>query len=290
MRHCISNEKISVIIDSCGAEICSVKDNKGKEYIWEADGTYWGRHAPVLFPVVGKFRDCRYRYKDQEYSMGQHGFARDMEFVCRKQKEEEIWFELQDDEETRSQYPFAFTLMIGYRLRGQALSVIWRVKNGSQQEKMYFSIGAHPAFVCPWAEHLETPYRLGFAGKENLSYRFLNEEGLLEEKVHTLLLEDGKKTITPDFFDESAYVIEDGQLSEVALETPEGEAYVTVRFDAPVVGIWSPEKKHAPFVCIEPWYGRCDKADFTGRLEAREWGNVLLPQKEFERSYEIIFG
>lgn len=289
MEYSLSNGIISVTIDSHGAEICSVKNSEGKEYIWNADSTYWGRHAPVLFPVVGKFNGCVYRYNEKEYSMGQHGFARDMEFTCKKQGENEIWFELCDNEQTRKVYPFVFSLQIGYRIHENAVEVLWRVLNKDEKEKMYFSIGAHPAFVCPWAESLQKPYRLMFSGSKELSYRFLNADGLLVEKAYELKLEDGQKEIGEHFFDESAYVFEDSGLSEVALVTPEGNPYVTVRFDAPVVGIWSPEKKQAPFVCIEPWYGRCDKVDFSGTLEEREWGNVLAPKEVFEHSYEILF-
>ncbi len=289
MEYYLNNGIISVTIDSHGAEICSVKNNKGNEYIWSADSTYWGRHAPVLFPVVGKFKDCVYRYHNQKYSMGQHGFARDMDFVCKGQDDKEIWFELCNNEKTMQVYPFAFSLKIGYRIYDNCIEVLWQVRNEDEMEKMYFSIGAHPAFVCPWAESLEAPYRLMFPKKKELSYRFLNADGLLLDKTYKLLLENECVLLQDHFFDESAYVFEDSQLSEVALVTPEGNPYVTLSFDSPVVGIWSPERKHAPFVCIEPWFGRCDRSDFSGSLEEREWSNVLAPQEVFQHSYKIMF-
>jgi len=76
----------------------------------------------------------------------------------------------------------------------------------------------------------------------------------------------------------------------VALVTPDGRAYVTVSFDMPLVAVWSPEKKQAPFVCIEPWCGRCDAVDFLGSLEEREWANSLAPGGVFETSYDIRIG
>lgn len=289
MKYRIDNGIMFVVIDSHGAEICSIRNEDGKEYIWNADSDYWGRHAPVLFPVVGKFKENTYRYNHQEYHMGQHGFARDMEFTCKEQKEDEIWFELCDNEQTRQGYPFAFTLQIGYRLQGHSVEVTWMVRNEEPAKEMYFSIGAHPAFVCPWAEEKDETYQLAFRGADSLQYRFLNENGLLTEQLYELELENGQTAITEHFFDESAYVFENHQILEASLLSPGGRKFVTVKFDAPVVGIWSPEKKHAPFVCIEPWYGRCDKENFEGTLEEREWGNTLKPKQEFRRSYEMIF-
>ena len=57
--------------------------------------------------------------------------------------------------------------------------------------------------------------------------------------------------------------------------------------EAPLFGIWSPPGKNAPFICIEPWYGRCDDEYFDGDLTEREWGNKLAPHQTFEASYTI---
>lgn len=221
--------------------------------------------------------------------MGQHGFARDMEFLMVSQEEQSIWFELLANEDTKKVYPFLFSLKIGYRLNGNSVEVIWQVNNQDELNNMYFSIGAHPAFLCPWAEEGKK-YALGFKGADKGVYRFLNKDGLLMDKQYEMEIIQGQKVMDYDFFNESAYVFEDGQFSEVSLINEEGLAYVTVQFDAPVVGIWSPEGKHAPFVCIEPWYGRCDRQDYSGTLEEREWGNCLEPKGVFEKSYTISFG
>ena len=90
--------------------------------------------------------------------------------------------------------------------------------------------------------------------------------------------------------DRGTYIFEDNQVKEVALVTPDGRPYVTVSFDMPLVAIWSPENKKAPFVCIEPWCGRCDAVDFEGSLEERAWANALAPGAVFETSYDIRIG
>lgn len=69
---------------------------------------------------------------------------------------------------------------------------------------------------------------------------------------------------------------------------PDGSTYLTVRFEVPLFGIWSPPGKNAPFICIEPWYGRCDALDFTGTWEERKWGQHLASGESFEASYQII--
>ena len=65
-----------------------------------------------------------------------------------------------------------------------------------------------------------------------------------------------------------------------------GGAYVTVSFDAPVFGIWSPSGD-APFVCIEPWYGVSDREDFNKELRERKWSQSLKPGEVFEGGYTI---
>ncbi len=292
MTYELKNDSLTVSFESFGAELTSIKDKNGKEYLWCGDKKYWGRHSPVLFPVVGKPRDAKFTYEGKEYAMGQHGFARDMEFTCTKQEAEEIWFALEANEETLAKYPFAFCLEIGYRLTGSTVKVIWKVTNREEKKDMHFSIGAHPAFMCPINEGEEqTAYSIQMNAKDQVSYYFLNaENGLLRDEEYVLKLDNGSHKLEEGFFDESAYVIENSQVSEVSLVNPQGKAYITVSFDAPLVGIWSPEKKNAPFVCIEPWYGRCDKEDFTGTLEQREWSNQLAAGEVFEKSYDICVG
>ena len=145
----ISNDKITIQVDSMGAELKSLKDvATGREYMWHADPQYWKRTSPVLFPLVGGLKDGVYRLGGQEYPMGQHGFARDMEFKLKSQAAHEIWFTLESDEETLKKYPYPFLLELGYELQEKSVVVKWKVKNPGG-DCMHFSIGGHPAFWCP---------------------------------------------------------------------------------------------------------------------------------------------
>ena len=113
----LKNDVISVLIDSVGAELKSLKRlSDGREYLWCGDAAYWGRTSPVLFPFVGGVRNREYRAKGRTWSMTQHGFARDMEFGLLSQGENEIWFELDSDENTLEKFPYVFGLKAGYRL------------------------------------------------------------------------------------------------------------------------------------------------------------------------------
>ena len=287
-RFQIRNESLTLEIDAHGAEMKSLTYNRtGQEYLWCGDAAYWGRTSPVLFPLVGNYREKQSCFDGKWYSLSQHGFARDMDFELVSEKGDEIWFALEDSPETLEKYPFGFRLELGYRLQGRAVEVLWKVTNKNDRE-MYFSIGGHPAFNCPLREgEKQTDYRIGFDTCEPLVASVLDENGTVSAQKKVLELTDGMLQITETLFDEDALIVEHDQAHKVALYTPEGEKYLEVKFEAPLFGIWSPAGKHAPFVCIEPWYGRSDRADFGQKLEEREWGNVLKAGEIFTAAYQI---
>ena len=140
----LGNDIITVSVKEHGAELCSIR--KGEvEYLWQADPAFWGRHSPVLFPIVGSVWDKKYRVDGREFELGQHGFARDMDFTLMNKTDTEIRFRLESDEDTLKKYPWPFVLEIAYRLEGSKIHVIWKVMNPGKED-MYFQIGAHPAF------------------------------------------------------------------------------------------------------------------------------------------------
>ena len=282
----ISNDKITIQVDSMGAELKSLKRvADGREYMWHGDPAYWGRTSPVLFPIVGALKNGCYKIDDREYSMGQHGFARDKEFQLKSQVASEIWFSLRSDEETLTGYPYPFLLEIGYELTGSTVIVKWRVSN-PEEEPIWFSIGGHPAFLCPIDPGTDqTQYQLIFETKEQIVSSCI-EGGLLGKEKKTYNLRNGVLLITADLFDGDALIIENDQVHSVALARPDGKPYLTVEFDAPLFGVWSPPGKKAPFICIEPWYGRCDSVDFSGDFQDREWGQTLS-RGVFEAQYRI---
>ncbi|MBQ8518517.1 MAG: aldose 1-epimerase family protein [Agathobacter sp.] len=293
MRYVLENEKLRVEIDSFGAELKSVKDKStNQEYMWQGDPKYWGRTSPVLFPFVGKLKNDSFLHGGKTYTMKQHGFARDMEHQMLSKTETSIYFKLVTSEETLTNFPFSFVLNIGYELDDNELKVLWEVSNNSVDKHMHFGIGAHPAFNCPiHGEDSKAGYKLYFGGVDEIRHHGNDPvTGLSVDEDLVLPLENHRATITPDFFDRCTYIVEGRQTNEVGIEDPEGNRFITVLFDMPLFGLWSPEGKNAPFLCIEPWCGRCDSVDFEGTLKARAFDNCLEAGNKFNTSYTIRFG
>ncbi len=286
-EYILKNEEIQIKVDSHGAELRAVTDVKnGKDYMWNADPAFWGRVSPILFPVVGSYKDGESRYQGQTYKMSQHGFARDMEFDLKEQTADTLWFSLKDNEATKEKYPFAFLLELGYKISGRSVKVLWRVTNPAE-ETMYFSIGGHPAFLAPLREADKITCYISFEGVNSIKARKLFG-GLASDTVVEIPLEEGGiLPVTEEVFADDALIIENNQTGKVALLDADKKPYLTVNFTAPLFGVWTPPSKNAPFICIEPWYGRCDKVDFAGTLAEREWGNTLKGGEVFEAEYSI---
>jgi galactose mutarotase-like enzyme len=284
----LKNDEILIRIDSHGAELKSLKKlSTGTEYMWCGDPKYWGKTSPVLFPFVGALNHKEYRTKGKTYPMNQHGFARDMEFDLLSQSKDEIRFILKSNEETLGKYPYAFILQIGYRIAGSQVKVLWQVENPGR-EALPFSIGGHPAFNCPIDEGTkQSDYFLDFGNTDEIISTRLGEGGLVTGCMDVYGLTEGKLALTDNLFDHDALIIEDRQTDTVSLCKKDGSPYLTVKMEAPLFGIWSPPGKQAPFVCIEPWYGRCDSQYFDGTLEEREWGNLISAGETWESSYSI---
>lgn len=294
--HSMENEHLIIQIEEFGAELISVKNKlTGSEYMWEGNPTFWNRRSPVLFPFVGSHKDKKYSYGGLEYPMGQHGFARDMEFELIGREDHKLVFSLESNSKTLECYPFQFCLEITYILNEKTLEIYWNVKN-KDSKKMFFQIGAHPAFLCPMNEgEKQSDYYLAFEHVDELTLRGIDMETSLAKRETTSLKlvevtrDFGYLPVLSTLFDNDALVIEERQTSCVQLCKPDKTPYVTVRFDAPLFGIWSPAKKNAPFVCIEPWYGRCDGAGFEGTIEEKEYINSLEGNEEFHTKYDITF-
>lgn len=278
MLHYLENDVLKIAVNTHGAELSSIyRKDERREMLWQGAPEYWGRRSPVLFPVVGKYKDCKTTYNGKEYSLGQHGFARDSEFTLIEKTENKLSFELTSSEETLKKYPFKFRLVCSFELNNDKIIVGWNVEN-IDDKKIYFSIGAHPAFYCQKGETVLT-----MNGK-NIKYNLINGEGLYTTPKYDV---ESSFVLYDEVFDNDALIIENSGVTEVAL-VDNNKKYLTVNFDSEVFGIWSPTKKNAPFVCIEPWYGRCDAEDFEGDITEREWSNSLEIGGRWYKEYEII--
>lgn len=286
----LCNDLLTVTIDSHGAEVQSIVNNRtGEQYLYQGNTKFWGRRSPVLFPIVGSVWDGRYFMDGKEYRLGQHGFARDNEFdVIEGAPDDEAWFCLESSESTLAAYPRRFRLEIGYSLHGERLTVMWRVRN-LDDKVMHFQIGAHPAFYYPdFKETDQVHAYLAFNVAPAASQIVGERGGIAADEKAVALDGDGLLPVTESTFDVGTIILADGKVNRVSMLDKDRRPYLSVLFSSPAVGIWTPSLE-APFLCIEPWYGRADRIGYAGEFADREFVNSLAPGCEFDASYMILF-
>ena len=125
----LKNDVLTIEVSPMGAELQSIKDANGHEYLWQADPDFWPRHSPILFPIVCGLWKGKYRTEGQEYALDRHGFARDTEFRLLKKTADRVTFALESSDATLKNYPYHFVLSVTYRLEGNKIHVIWHVHN-----------------------------------------------------------------------------------------------------------------------------------------------------------------
>ena len=202
----LENKSLRLSIHPQGAELQSVKDKKDEtEYMWQADPTVWGRHAPILFPIVGRLKDNSYSWKGQSYQMKQHGFARDRVFDVDNHDGTKVSFTFKADSETCQLYPFDFKLIIQYTLQARRLSISYEVYNEGN-ELMPFTIGAHPGFSCPILEGEKLDDYVVEFDQEEYAVKHLLDDGLFNGSMKPILKHESRLPIDAHSFDEDAIV------------------------------------------------------------------------------------
>ena len=290
MIYSLENNEIKIKIDSFGAELKSlISLDENIEYLWQGNPKFWNRSSPVLFPIVGKLLDNTYIYENKEYSMSQHGFARDKEFLLVKQNKTMLKFLLKDDEDSLKIYPFSFELYITYEIKDRSLKVSYEVINKSN-DKMYFSTGAHPAFNWPLEKNQEKQedYYFEFEDfeKDSLNKFPLLENGI-SNNLESVRLEDKKLAISKDIFRNDALIFKNDNINNIVLRNSINKRFIEMNFEGfPYLGLWS-KPSGAPFVCIEPWCGIADFIDSNKKLEDKVGINILEKNDAFSSSYFI---
>ncbi|HCC3018795.1 TPA: aldose 1-epimerase family protein [Listeria monocytogenes] len=287
----LENEVLLVEMKTAGAELTRIfhKDT-GLEYLWKADSKFWGRHSPVLFPTVGRLVEDTYLVDGKPYHLGQHGFARDRDFQVVEQTEKSVRFELDADEDSLAVYPYKFKLSIIYTIEKNAVAVSYEVEN-TDNKRIYFSIGAHPAFNLPLTDGTTfEDYYLDFGTEENLEtlclegpYRSGEIKKVVDEAARYLPL-------NYDLFKNDALIFEALKQKEMTIKSDKTPHFVKVSFpEFPFVGVWT-AKAGTPFLCIEPWYGIADGAGESVELRDKAGIEHLEPEAVFASEYEITVG
>ena len=280
MNTIISNSNLTAQINHFGAELFSLKNNKKIESIWEGNPVFWGKHSPVLFPIVGTLKNNSYNYNGNEYQLSRHGFARDMEFELIEKSKNKAVFSLLSSEKTRKVYPFDFEFQIAYTLDKNRLNIVYKVINKNNLQ-MPFSIGAHPALALPGDFE---KYSIEFEKEESLEYHLL-ENDLISDKTKKLLVKNKIVPLNYQLFENDALIFKSLQSNSLSI-LENSKPIVKVYFeDFPNLGIWT--KKGAPFLCIEPWFGYSDTEKSSGNLFEKEGIQILDKNEIFKSQFSI---
>lgn len=264
MIYSIENANLRVEVSSLGAELQSIKNSVGKEYLWQGDKKYWSKKAPLLFPIAGKLKNDQYMYKGKSYKMPMHGFASDKEFHIVRTSPTELRCTLVADEDTIACYPFDFRLQVNYKLDGRKILITYIVENKGDSA-MLFTIGAHEGYAC--SDGIEN-YSLVFNEKMTL-YTYTIDQLLRQHHKIKILEDSNVLELKEGYFTKHALVFEDMCAKSVKLvHKKTGEVLEVSYHDYKHLLIWT--KSGAPFICIEPWCSLTDFSDSNGVLEMKK--------------------
>lgn len=289
MLYTLENDSIKITASTSGGELHNIiNKNDNTEFLWDGNEEFWKYHAPILFPTVGKVNNGEYRVDGKTFNLPQHGLARTSEFNMIDKSATHITFELKYSSESLKVYPYKFSLKIIYTLVTNGVKVCYSVDN-LDDKTIYFSIGAHPAFMCP-LESNETmdDYFFELNNKETSSNMLLNEEGHFTHEREAYLDDNNIIPLSKDVFKNDALVFDDLSSTLISLKSKNHNKVLSMDFTGfPYMALWS-KPTGAPFVCIEPWYGHADYADFSGELKDKPGIETLEVGSNFNCSYTLF--
>ncbi|WP_025761699.1 aldose 1-epimerase family protein [Dyadobacter tibetensis] len=288
MKQTIQNEHLKISILDKGAELCEIKSKiNDLEYIWHAEPSVWGSSAPVLFPAIGAVKEGVVYYKGQPFHLPRHGFIRNNEKMQLIEKTEtKVTYCLKQDKATLEVYPFAFEFYISFILDGNSLQVHHRIIN-PDEEPLYFSLGGHPAFTCPFYENEKyEDYYLEFDEIETDVTWLLDEKGLVRPQTRPVLNQTSVLPLSHELFRTDALIFKNLKSKGVSLKSRRNATCVRMDFtDFPYLGIWA--KPEGDFVCIEPWLGIADSTEADQQLENKEGMVQLEGGSTYQAAYTI---
>lgn len=291
MIHTIQNGCLRVEVAEHGAELQSIRDADGTEYLWQGDGAYWSDRAPNLFPYVARLTEGKYRLDGQEYRMDIHGLAPYRDFSLTDKAADRLCLELRADDETREAYPREFSFRAVYELKDPALEITYEVENRDERT-MYFGLGAHPGFRLPlWEGDRFEDYRLRFEPQCYPRRIGFTEDCFLDGTDQPFPLDgDDCLTLRHSLFDQDAIVLKNTG-HEVCLERADGKHVVTVRFPGMgYLGLWHRPRTDAPYLCIEPW---CSLPSTKGKITVLEEQPDLIklaPGQVYRNTWQLLPG
>ena len=286
----LKNGNMNAVVTDAGAELISLTDGNGMEYIWSGDAAYWAGRNPVLFPVVGGLLDGKIKCKGETYAMGRHGFARNRVFAVAESGEDFVEYRLVSDDATRAQFPYDFDFRVRHTLSENGFTTAFTIIN-SGDEVLPCCVGAHTAFRCPMKEGESfSDYEIYFPEEETCPTRLLNSAGNIRGE-ETLAMLEATHVLPLDYapFAELDTLIFDSLKSKsVTLRHKVGGHGVTMEFaDFPLMAFWTNGGKQAPYICIEPWMGHAAVVGESGNMEDKPYVMLLQPGESKTLAYTV---
>jgi galactose mutarotase-like enzyme len=288
--HTLASPDLRVTVSPIGAELQSVTDAGGRDWLWDGDARWWTGRAPILFPSVGVSAGNVIRFDGKEYPLRKHGFARRRPFAAVASSETSVTFRLESDEETRAAYPFPFRLDITHSLDGTTLETVAEVSNLGDVP-MPAGFGFHPALRWPLPgtgtqsryEHI-----IRFDADEPGPLREISPDGLFLPAPRATPVHDNEIQLHDDLFTHDALVWDGPNSRGLYFGVADGPS-VRVDFpDMPRLGIWT--KPGAGYVCIEPWHSRADDEGFTGEFADKPGVVTIAPGESHRFTMAMTFG
>lgn len=289
MNITLKNDQLTVVINTLGAEIQSLTTASGTELMWQADKSIWGRHAPLLFPIIGRLKDQQYTVDGKVVKISQHGFARDTEFTVIRQDETSVTFSIQDTEATRAVYPFSFALSITYTLSGNVLKKTHTVTNPSNTVLPY-EIGGHDAYrTTLFPGEAMADYYIEFPGQSAIHPFQMDENCFLTPQKLDYPLSSGRLPLPPQVFGLDTIVLEKLPINQVTLANSKNGVRLTVDFpEFDYLGIWTKQVGYdTNYICIEPWTTLPECTFVGSELSDKAGIRLLQPGESESLSYTV---
>lgn len=289
MEYILKCGSITAVTDSFGAELISLKDISGKEYIWQGDPAYWSGRNPHLFPIVGSLAHETIYFDGTPYHMNRHGFARKSEFSVVEKTDNSIVFQLQESDPTLQVYPYPFTLRIRHQLTDNGFFTEFEIYN-SGSTNLPFCIGGHTAFNCPMNEgEAFSDYSLRFEHAEDAWALNPNSTGCLnlKNRIYSLQNTDTLPLNHDTYAQVDTLIFEGLNSTFVSLIGPDGHG---VRMDFsqfPMIAFWTAGTKRAPYICLEPWHGCAAFENESGEFVDKHHCIILAPKKSTQLRYTV---
>ncbi|MEG0367263.1 MAG: aldose 1-epimerase family protein [Coprobacillus sp.] len=285
----LKNNFLEVELNPKGAEIIKILGQQDQiNYMWKRDACLWANSAPILFPIVGALQNNECRIDGKTYTMTQHGFARHNVFETKQISDTCVEFHLEPNQEILKQFPYLFHLVVRYTLDNNQLKCYCEVENTDSQT-IYFQIGGHPAFACPFYDNESSnDYYIEFEKNETLDQKIIDvEKRGMSFETKPLFDNEKRFFVRQALFNNDAIVVKDFQSQWVALKSlnhSKSIKFYMNNFEH--LGIWTASHVGG-LLAIEPWVGHNDYVDFKGEFKEKESVVALEPKEKFNCEFIV---